>query len=185
MTWATAMGSILLGLLLASKVLGRKPGFPWLLDLHRFISGLSVVFLGLHMATLWADRYVHFGWVELLVPFMSETQTGAVAWGIAAAWILAAVQVSSLLKRFLPRRVWHGMHLGAYVVAVSGTIHGWQAGSDVNNRFVLAIVAVSWGLIIALSIVRVRALLAPQADRSSRGLDSESRLVGAAVTRRE
>lgn len=174
MTWATAMVSIVLGLLLASKVLGRKPGFPWLLDLHRFVSGLSVVFLGIHMATLWADSYVHFGWAELLIPFMSETQNGAVAWGVIAAWILAAVQASSLLKRFLPKRIWHGMHLGAYVVAVFGTIHGWQAGSDVNNRFVLLVVAASWALIITLTLVRVRALLAPRLDRVDRGLDKES-----------
>lgn len=155
LTWITAMVAIILGLLLASKILGRRPGYPWLLDLHRFVGGLSVGFLALHILTLWADDFVDFGWAELLVPGQSETQNLAVSFGVIAAWILAAIQVSSLLKRFLAKRVWRGLHLGSYLVAVFGSVHGWLAGSDVQNPIVLALGVGVWTVVVFLTVLRV------------------------------
>ena len=182
LAWVLAMGSIVLGLLLASRVMGKKPGFPWLLDLHRFVSGLSVFFLGLHMVTLWADDFTHFAWAELFIPGRSETQTTAVTWGVIAAWVLALVQLSSLVKAWLPKRLWHGMHLGSYVVAVTGTVHAVMAGSDIERPLVL-LLGVFWiGTVTVLSTIRIRALLRPRSGtppvstvRPERGLTVEQR----------
>lgn len=179
LTLGTALGSVILGLLLASRVLGRKPGYPWLLDLHRFLSALSVVFLGLHMFTLWADDYVDFGPRELLIPGQSSTQTTATSWGIVAAWLLVAVQATSLLKRFMPQRIWRGVHLGAYVVAGTGSVHAWQAGSDVTNPIVLAIGASMWLLVLLLTVMRVRELVTRRSS-SGRGRTDPDGLVRSA-----
>lgn len=171
MTWATAMASIAIGLLLASRVMGRKPGYPWLLDLHRFVSGLTLVFMVLHMATLWADDFVDFGPVELLVPGKSATQTDAVSWGVGAAWVLVVIQISSLLKDRLPKRVWRSIHLGAYLVAVMGTIHGWQAGSDVRNPVAVSVGVACWCMIGALTLTRVMSF---RSRLTRRGLPNQS-----------
>ena len=67
MTWSTAVASGIGGLLLSLKAIRSRTG-PWALDLHRFLSGLTLGFLIVHLVTLWADSYVEFGWRELFLP---------------------------------------------------------------------------------------------------------------------
>lgn len=157
MTWATAMVSIVLGLLMASRTLGKKPGFPWLLDLHRFVSGLSVAFLSIHLFTLWVHSFpgIEFGLTELLVPGTSEWRPLAVAWGVVAAWLMIAVEASSLIKDHIPKKWWHGIHFSSYVVAIFGTIHGLQSGSDIDNPIVRGVALVLILAVVGLTIMRV------------------------------
>ena len=67
---------MLWGIALATRALGPNPKAPWLLDLHRHLGGLTVLFTGIHMGALVADTYVHFGLADLLVPFASPWKTG-------------------------------------------------------------------------------------------------------------
>lgn len=155
MTWAVAAGSVVLGLLMSSKLMGKQPGFPWLLDLHRFFSTLTSVFLALHLVTLWADSFVEFGPVELFVPFTSEWRPVAVAWGVLSLYLMAAVELSSLVRDRIPDRAWHRIHLLSYLSLVFGTVHAWQAGSDVRNPIVLAFGLAMLALIVGLTVFRI------------------------------
>lgn len=155
LTWAMASMSIILGLLMSTNLMGRNPGFPWLLDLHRFLSGLTLSFLGLHLVTLWADSFVTFGPLELFVPLTSEWRAGAVAWGILSMYLLVAVEISSRIKDRIPHRWWHGIHISSFGVVVFGSIHAWQAGSDVSNPFVLAFALACLALIVGLTGLRL------------------------------
>ncbi|MCP5025448.1 MAG: hypothetical protein GY929_04110 [Actinomycetia bacterium] len=133
--WLTGI-SIIWGILLGTRLLGRRPTGPWLLDVHRFAGGLAVVFSILHLVGLWADDYVEFGPAELFIPMASTWRPGAVAWGVVAFWLLTALEVTSLLKRRVPERLWRWVHSMAAPVFVLGAIHGLQAGSDVSNPVV-------------------------------------------------
>ena len=105
--WAVVTLSILWGLALSTRLIRRK-GIPaWLLDLHKFLGTLSIVFVGVHLLALWADNFVYFGPRELFVPFASAWRTGAVAWGIAATYLLVAIQLTSWAMKRLPRKLWH------------------------------------------------------------------------------
>jgi len=128
--WALSVLAILWGLALSTKAAGTSVRPAWLLDLHRFLGTLTVAFLGIHVGALVADSYLRFGWAEILVPMTSTWRPGAVTWGVVAAYALVAVQVSSLLMRRLPRRIWRTIHLTSYLVYVSGTIHAVTAGTD-------------------------------------------------------
>lgn len=184
MTWATAMTSIVLGLLMSFsnrpvRVRGaaplRLPSKPWLLDVHRFLGGLSLVFLALHMITLWADSFVHFAWAELLVPGASEWRPVAVAWGVVAAWLLVAVEASSMLKQSLPPKLWHRLHLGSYLVAGFGTAHGLTAGSDAGRPVVVAVGGLLLLLVVGLTVARVATIRSPH-QREEAAMARESRL---------
>ena len=94
------------GYLVATKLLGRRPTPAWILDLHRFLGGAAVVLTGVHLVAILVDSYVHFDLVAILVPFASDWNPIAVAWGIAALYLLAAVEITSLLRRSLPNRLW-------------------------------------------------------------------------------
>ena len=128
--WALVTASILWGLALSTRLVRRR-GIPaWLLDLHRFLGLLAVVFVAVHVAGLWADSYVSFGWREILVPLASKWRPGAVAWGVVALYLLAAIEGTSLLMRRLPRRLWRAVHLSSFPLFAVSTVHGFQAGTD-------------------------------------------------------
>ena len=52
LAWGLSAFSILWGLLISSRALGKRISGPRLLDLHRFIGGLSVVFVLVHILAL-------------------------------------------------------------------------------------------------------------------------------------
>ncbi len=131
--WALAAAAVIWGLLLSTRLLERQPSPKWLLDLHRYLGGLTVVFTGVHLAGLVADSYVHFDLAGLLVPYATDWRPGPVAWGIVAFYLLIAVQLTSLLVKRLPRRLWHGVHLLSYLLFWTAAIHGAAAGTDAAN----------------------------------------------------
>ena len=168
--WALVTASILWGLALSTRLI-RRPGAPaWLLDLHKFLGTLSVVFVAVHVLALWADSYVHFGQRELFVPMASEWRPGAVAWGIVATYLLVAIELTSWAMRRLPRRLWRAVHLASFPLFVAATVHGFTAGADNTN------VAVQWaaltGGLFVLCLVTVRVLARRRVRRAPRSAGS-------------
>lgn len=131
--WAGAVGAVLVGLALASRIGGRQVPPAWLLAVHRHLGALTLAFTGAHLAALVADRYVEITVTDALVPFHAGWRPGALAWGTLALWVLLLVEVSSLLRRRLPTRLWRSVHLLSYVGAVGATAHLFAAGSDQTN----------------------------------------------------
>jgi DMSO/TMAO reductase YedYZ heme-binding membrane subunit len=126
------------GLALATRAVGTKPKGPWLLDLHRWLGGLAVVFTAMHIGALISDSFVEFRLVDAFVPFAAAWRPGAVAWGVAALWVMLGIEVTSLLMHRLPKRLWRAVHLSSYALAVMATLHGATAGTDVGHP------AVAW-----------------------------------------
>ncbi len=134
--WALAWSAVLVGLALSTRALGRRPRAPWLNDLHRFLGGLTLVFVAVHVGALLMDRYVPFTPEQVLVPFATHWKPGAVAWGIAAFYLLVAVEVTSLAMRRIPRSVWKGIHFSSYAMAVGASLHLLTAGTDAHRAVV-------------------------------------------------
>ncbi|MGH3315180.1 MAG: FAD-binding oxidoreductase, partial [Nocardioidaceae bacterium] len=134
--WWLLCIAVLWGLLLSTRILGDRTPPAWLLDLHRMLGGLAVVFTGLHMTGLFFDEWAGFGWSELLVPFSSEFKPGAVAWGVVAFHLLVAIEVTSLLRKRIPDGVWRWVHRCAFVVFVFATVHTFSTGTDGANRWI-------------------------------------------------
>ena len=152
--WALVATSVISGLLLSTRLTKGHVTPAWMLDLHRFLAGAAVAFTGLHLGGLVADNYVHFGVADLLVPFASSWKSGAVALGIAAFYLLAAIEISSLYMRRLPRRVWHIIHLTSYVLFWSATFHLLTAGTDAANPVSRVVAALTMALVVFLTLVR-------------------------------
>ena len=131
--WGLGLASVLWGIALATRALGPKAKAPWLLDLHRHLGGLTVLFTGIHVAALVADSYLHFGLADVLVPFASDWRPAPVAWGVIALWLLLGIEVTSLLRNRMPKRWWRRIHLLSYAVAVLTTVHLFTAGTDATT----------------------------------------------------
>ena len=165
--WGTGLASILWGLALSTRALGRQPRPAWLLDLHRLLGGLCVAFVGLHLVALLADTFVELSPADLLVPWYSSYRTTDVAWGVLALWLLVAIEVSSLLLRHLPRPLWRGIHLASYAVAVLATVHALGTGTDVASPLFRWTALAGLGAIGFFTIYR---LLAPGGMNPARGV---------------
>ena len=69
--WVLLALSTAAGVATATRVLGRRVPSSWLLAVHRFLGGLAVTFVVVHVVGVVADTWVHFGVVDVLVPFAS------------------------------------------------------------------------------------------------------------------
>jgi DMSO/TMAO reductase YedYZ heme-binding membrane subunit len=187
--WGLLSASVVWGLLLSTRLTKGRPTPAWILDLHRFLGGSAVIFTALHLAGLVADSYIHFGIADMLVPFASSWHPAAVALGIVALYLLAAVEITSLLMRRLPRRVWHGIHLTSYAVFWLATFHLLLAGTDAANPIIRWTVSLVMAGVVFLSLVRVltgRGAARPARQASTPTRPAWSRPVGAVpVTNRD
>jgi DMSO/TMAO reductase YedYZ heme-binding membrane subunit len=153
--WGLLTASVVLGLVLSTRALGRRPAPAWTADLHRGIGGMAVTFTALHLLGLIADSTVEFGVADLLVPFASTWRPGAVAWGILSFYLLAAVEVSSLLRRRLSTRLWRWIHLTSFLLYIVATAHLLTSGTDASSPWLLWPVWATMVAIASLTLVRV------------------------------
>lgn len=153
--WALLTLSVCWGLLLSTRLLARRVSPAWLLDLHRHLGGMAVVFTGIHLVGLVADSYVTFGWAELFVPMASSWKPGAVAFGIVAFYLLLAIEITSLAIRRLPRSLWRWVHRSSFVLFGVATYHGVVAGTDAGNAWYRLATWVSVGVVTTLTLVLV------------------------------
>lgn len=155
--WTLLTASMLWGLVLSTKaaILGRRPRPAWTLDLHRYLGGLATIFTIVHVGAVVADSYVHFGLTAVLVPFASRWHPVAVAWGVVATYLLAAVELTSLARRHLSRRVWRVFHLAAFPLYLSATAHAVSAGTDARTWLSILAAAAGVGAVAGLTALRL------------------------------
>jgi methionine sulfoxide reductase heme-binding subunit len=198
--WALLSASVVWGLLLSTKIsttrlAARRLRPAWLLDLHRHLGGLAVIFTAIHIIGIVADSYVTFSWADVFVPMASQWRPGAVAFGVVAMYLLVAVEATSLAIRHLPRPLWRWMHRSSFVLYATATWHGISAGTDAGNQWFRAAAWTSVVLVVALTIrlvlvlrsrssrsepARVRAVVPPPPlPASSDGVDADDRPGGA------
>ena len=154
-SWALLAAATLWGLALSTKVLGRRPRPNWLLDMHRWLGGTALAFTGVHVVALLADQYVHFGLTEILLPFASKWHPVAIAWGVVAAYLLLAVELTSLARAKLSKRVWRRVHTASFVLFVMATVHGLSAGTDTKSAAARLVALAVGTVFIGLTALRV------------------------------
>ena len=163
--WALLAASVLWGLALSTKILSPKVRPNWILDLHRWLGGLALTFTGVHVVSLLFDTYVHFGLVSVLVPFATSWHPGAVAWGVVSLYLLAAVEVTSLLKSRIPKSVWRKTHFASFVLFVTSTVHGLTAGTDTGATMLRIGALMTAALFAGLTAARLVEASTPRPDR--------------------
>jgi len=155
--WGLLTASVLWGLSISTKALGKRARPNWMLDLHRFLGGFAVIFTAIHVLAIMADSYVHFGLSDVLVPFASAWNPNAVAWGIVAVYLLVAIEVSSLVRKWIPKRAWRAIHFSSFPLFAFSTVHAFMAGtdsSDGSSGTVFTAVAVIVSLAVVMLTIR-------------------------------
>jgi sulfoxide reductase heme-binding subunit YedZ len=135
----------------------RSPRFVTL-ALHRNLSLLAVVFVGIHVATAILDPYARVSALAAVVPFTAHWRPLAVGLGTVSLDLVVALIVTSLLRRHLSLRLWRAVHLLAYVSWPVAVWHTIGAGSDWSAAWVRTIVL---GCVAAVVVVALRRLPRP------------------------
>ncbi len=157
--------SVIWGLLVGTKLLQGRPGPRWLLDLHKWLGGSAVVFTIIHVGALMLDPFVSFGLFDVLIPGASSWNPAAVAWGVVSGWLLIAVQVTSLLMKRIPKRLWKLVHMTSYGMLWTGVLHGARAGTDSGDP--LYVVGVALMVLTVVFLTAYRILTARRGSRRS------------------
>lgn len=152
--------SVLLGLLTAGRFRGDR--WPRFLTqgLHRNVSLLVLVFLGLHVGSIVADTYTSISLTAAFIPFASSYKTVWLSLGAVALDLLLALVVTSLVRDRLGYRVWRRLHWLAYACWPVAVAHGLGIGTDRSVAWVIALTigcvgsvgaAASWRIVMAVA----------------------------------
>lgn len=150
--WFASRGSGVVSLVLSTAVvcLGllivvrwSRPAWPRFLtaELHRRIALLSLVFVGLHIATAILDPFTSLGLIAAVVPLASSYRPVAVALGVISVDLTLAVIATSLLRERIGHRVWRAVHWLAYGAWPLAVAHSLTAGSDAFAPWMLGVAA--------------------------------------------
>jgi len=171
---ATGIVSLLLltlvvGLGVATSTRFRPRGTPlWVTTaVHRNASLLAVAFLTIHVIAVLVDPDASVQPTALLLPFSSHWSPLWVGLGTLALYLVAALVVTSALRRRLPHRLWRGVHWAAYAAWPLALLHGLGAGSDSGTSWMRGVAIVCVAVVGATLCWRVLALDEREADAAA------------------
>jgi sulfoxide reductase heme-binding subunit YedZ len=140
--------SMLAGLVVKSRVLGRAVKPASAVDVHRFLALLGLGAVALHGLALVLDSTVEIGLPALLVPGLSPYRPLWTALGVLAAELTALIVVSFPLRKRIGARTWRRLHWATYAVFVAATVHGLAAGTDTSRPWGAALYAGAAGAVV-------------------------------------
>lgn len=132
-------GVVALLLLTASTVVGALTAGRWrgerwprfaVATVHRNVTLVALVFVGIHVTTTIADSYVPVALKDVFVPFVSQYRPVWLGFGALAFDLLLALVLSSALRRRIGYRAWRLLHWSAYAAWPLALVHGLGSGSD-------------------------------------------------------
>lgn len=165
-----ATGLVALMALSATLVLGIVASVGWTTErwprflsqaLHRNLSLFCVGLVLVHVLTTIADGFVPISLAQMVVPFGTAYRPLWVGLGALAFDLMAAVALTSALRRRIGLRAWRGVHWLAYACWPIALLHGLGTGSDsriggAQFLYVLCAVAVlaaaAWRLAVATRV---------------------------------
>ena len=145
---------VTLGTLVATRVGGTAVGRFEINELHRSLSVVALVFLGLHIMTTLVDSYVPTGLISVIVPFTSAYKRVAVGAGAVALDLMLAVWLSSLVKARTKNTTWRFIHWFSWLAFATSIVHAITAGTDTRNSWGLALVATCCAVVAAAGVWR-------------------------------
>jgi len=155
LTGTTALGLLTGGLVSAT----RWPRFV-VIGLHRNMSLLALVFLGLHIGTTVIDTYTSIGIQDAVIPFLSGYHRLWLGLGAIASDLLVALSLSSALRYRIGHRLWRLVHWCGYACWPVAMAHGLGIGTDRSQSWVF-LLAVTCGCVVAIcAVLRAASLLA-------------------------
>lgn len=148
--------SMILGLLVRTRVAEPAVRRDASYDLHGFVSMSALAFTLFHVLILLGDAYFEFTLGQLLLPFASPYRAIEVTVGVFTAYLLAVINASWYVRRFIGYRGWRLLHSTSFALFVGATAHGVFSGSDSAQGWAQAIYLTSAALVFTLLAYRIQ-----------------------------
>ena len=125
-----AVAALVWGLFFSARNTGTRLKPNWWLALHNWLGGLTFGFIAAHMVFSFMSTTAGLRFIDLFVP--TSVVGWSIGWGVVAFWLFALVVIPSMarIRRRLPRKAWHVVHLLSIPATVLTIVHAYQAGSD-------------------------------------------------------
>jgi predicted ferric reductase len=123
------------GLAIPSKIFGRILNGNYTFDFHKFISLLSLSFLGIHIFILLVDKYLPYSLAQILLPFLSPYRPLWVGIGVIAFYLTLLVTVTFYLRKRIGMKAFRYIHYSSLIAYLGATLHGFFAGTDSSLPF--------------------------------------------------
>lgn len=172
--YALLTASVLAGLIVKARPLGRSVSPAAILDVHRFLALLGLGALVLHGTALVLDDAVDIGLGALLVPGASPYRPLATALGVLAAELMVLIYLSFSQRRRIGATAWRALHWLTYLVFALATLHGLAAGTDSGRTWALALYGAAVGAVLGAFAWR---LLVPPTQGGSRHVPHRDRQI--------
>lgn len=146
---------VTLGLFLSTHLADGWLARARTVELHRWLSLVTLVLVGAHALALLGDGYVRFDLFDLLVPFLAPLRGAAVAPGILGLYALGLVHASFDYRASLGARLWRALHGLSFLAFAAATAHGLLAGTSAAEPWARGVYTFAAGLVLWLTFCRV------------------------------
>jgi len=140
------------GLAIPSKLFGEVLSGDFTFDFHKFISLLSLGFLGLHIVVLTADSYLPFSVAQLLVPFLSPYRPLWVGVGIVAFYLLLLVTGTFYLRKQIGMKAFRYIHYTSLAAYLGAVVHALMSGTDSSLPVVILLYVSTSSVVVFLTV---------------------------------
>jgi sulfoxide reductase heme-binding subunit YedZ len=126
----TLSGSVLLGLVLSTRVV-RGPGLPkWVSTAHEQSALTALVAIALHGVTLLGDPFLRASLADITIPFQSDYRPLYTGLGVVGGYLAAALGLSFYVRKRIGAARWRKLHRLTIVAYALAVVHTIGAGTD-------------------------------------------------------
>lgn len=155
--WVLLTAVVAYGFFLRTRVLRNVKAPLVLLETHRWLGAAALLFLAGHLILLTIDPYVTFTVPQLFIPFLTDWKPAAVAFGIAAMWVMIPVAIIGRLRAKMGKagNTWFKhAHRVSYAAWPLATAHYVLAGTDAMAWWSLILLAAASLFLLFLLLTR-------------------------------
>lgn len=146
--------SVVLGLLMASKMIAR-PGLKRnLVKVHEQVALAALVAIGAHGVLLLGDAWLNPGITGITIPFTLEYRPVWTGMGILAGYLALVLGPTFYWRRKIGARRWRQIHRATVVVFVLAVAHSLGSGTDGASTWFRVLVLGSAALVLVLFLLR-------------------------------
>ncbi|HEY5333715.1 MAG TPA: ferric reductase-like transmembrane domain-containing protein [Solirubrobacterales bacterium] len=146
--------SVVLGLLMASKLTSR-PGLKRnLVKVHEQVALAALVAIGAHGVLLLGDAWLKPGITGITIPFTLEYRPVWTGMGILAGYLALVLGPTFYWRRKIGARRWRQIHRATVVVFVLAVAHSLGSGTDGASTWFRVLVLGSAAVVLILFVLR-------------------------------
>jgi methionine sulfoxide reductase heme-binding subunit len=147
--------SVLLGLIMATKIL-RRPGMGrTLVRVHEHVALSGLAAITVHGLALLGDPWLRPSLSGLAIPFTLSYRPLFTGIGIIGGYLAAILGLSFYARRRIGVRLWRRLHRATVLVWLLGVVHTIGAGSDASTPWLGGMILVTGVPIVYLTTLRI------------------------------